>query len=70
MACTAFQLLTGAPLYGGSNLEVVIGQHVSAPPPSIGTYHPELTGPDPVFTTALDKEPSKRFGSCGEFADH
>ncbi|WP_167470636.1 hypothetical protein [Mycobacterium innocens] len=49
---------------------MVIGQHVSAPPPSIGTYHPELTGPDPVFTTALDKEPSKRFGSCGEFADH
>lgn len=69
LACTAFQLLTGAPPYGGSNLAVVIGQHVSAAPPSIGAYHPELTGLDPVFTTALAKEPAKRFSSCGEFAD-
>jgi tRNA A-37 threonylcarbamoyl transferase component Bud32 len=68
LACTAFHLLTGAPPYGGPNLAVVIGQHVSATPPSIGAYRAELAGLDPVFATAMAKEPSGRFGSCGEFA--
>jgi hypothetical protein len=68
LACTAFHLLTGVPPYGGSNLAVVIGQHVSAPPPSIGAHRPELTSLDPVFATALAKDPSGRFSSCGEFA--
>jgi serine/threonine protein kinase, bacterial len=68
LACTAFHLLTGAPPYGGPNLAVVIGQHVSATPPSIGAYRPELAGLDPVFACAMAKDPSGRFGSCGEFA--
>jgi serine/threonine-protein kinase len=67
LACTAFHLLTGVPPYGGSNLAVVIGQHVSATPPSIGAYRPELAALDPVFATAMAKDPSRRFGSCGEF---
>ncbi|VBA53462.1 Serine/threonine-protein kinase PknF [Mycobacterium attenuatum] len=69
LACTAFHLLAGVPPYGGPNLAVVIGQHVSAAPPSIGTYHPELAGLDPVFTAALAKQPCDRFNSCVEFAD-
>src|ERR1700758_441720 len=68
LACTAFHLLTGAPPYRGPNLAVVIGQHVSATPPSIGAYRQELAGLDPVFATAMAKDPSARFGSCGEFA--
>ena len=68
LACTAFHLLTGAPPYRGPNLAVVIGQHVSATPPSIGAYRPELAALDPVFATAMAKDPSSRFGSCGEFA--
>ncbi len=68
LACTAFHLLTGAPPYGGPNLAVVIGQHVSATPPSIAAYRPELAGLDPVFACAMAKDPSGRFGSCGEFA--
>ncbi len=69
LACTAFHLLAGVPPYGGPNLAVVIGQQVSAPPPSIGARRPELAGLDPVFATAMAKEPSGRFGSCGEFAE-
>jgi Protein kinase domain len=68
LACTAFHLLAGAPPYGGPNIAVVIGQHVSAPPPSIGAHRPELTGLDPVFATAMAKDPAGRFNSCGEFA--
>jgi tRNA A-37 threonylcarbamoyl transferase component Bud32 len=68
LACTAFHLLAGAPPYDYSNSAVVISHHVSAPPPSIGALRPELAGLDSVFATAMAKEPSGRFGSCGEFA--
>jgi tRNA A-37 threonylcarbamoyl transferase component Bud32 len=68
LACTAFHLLTGAQPYVDSNPAVVISQHVYAPPPSIGAHRPELAWLDPVFATAMAKEPSGRFGSCGQFA--
>ncbi|WP_082958927.1 serine/threonine-protein kinase [Mycobacterium sp. E3198] len=70
LACTAFHLLTGAAPYVDSNPAVVISQHVNAAPPSIGARRPELAALDPVFATAMAKEPSQRFGSCGEFAAH
>jgi serine/threonine-protein kinase len=69
LACTAFHLLAGVPPYAGPNLAVVIGQQVSAPPPSIGAHRPELAGLDPVFATAMAKDPAGRYGSCGEFAE-
>ncbi len=68
LACTAFHLLTGAQPYVDSNPAVVISQHVNAPPPSIGAIRPELAALNPVFATAMAKEPAARFGSCGEFA--
>ena len=70
LACTAFHLLTGAQPYVDSNPAVVISQHVNAPPPSIGAHRPELAALDSVFATAMAKEPSGRFGNCGEFAAH
>lgn len=69
LACTAFHLLTGAPPYCNSNPAVVIAQHVSAPPPSIGTLRPHLAGLDWVFAVAMAKEPSHRFASCREFIE-
>ncbi|MGO9507313.1 MAG: serine/threonine-protein kinase [Mycobacterium sp.] len=68
LACTAFQLLTGAPPFDYPNLAVVITHHVSPAPPSIGARRPELAGLDPVFARAMAKNPSDRFASCGEFA--
>jgi serine/threonine protein kinase len=70
LACTAFHLLAGAPPFDDSNPAVVIAQHVSAPPPSLGAYRPELAGLDWVFAIAMAKDPSGRFGSCQEFAHH
>src|ERR1700757_1067860 len=69
LACTAFQMLTGAPPYEDSNPAVVISQHVNAPPPSIGARCPDLAGLDPVFAVAMAKAPSGRFRSCQEFAE-
>ncbi|OBH04238.1 hypothetical protein A5696_06195 [Mycobacterium sp. E2699] len=70
LACTAFHLLTGAAPYLDSNPAVVISQHIGAPPPSLAARRPELAALDPVFATAMAKEPARRFGSCREFADH
>ncbi len=70
LACTAFHMLTGAPPYVHSNPAVVITRHVTSPPPAIGACRPELARLDPVFATAMAKEPSRRFASCQEFAEH
>lgn len=70
LACTAFHLLTGAPPFDDPNSAVVISQHVSAPPPSLGESRPDLVGLDWVFATAMAKDPARRFASCQEFADH
>ncbi|WP_085079755.1 serine/threonine-protein kinase [Mycobacterium palustre] len=69
LACTAFHLLAGAPPYADSNAAVVISQHISAAPPSIGAHRADLAALDPVFATAMAKEPSDRFGDCRAFAD-
>lgn len=68
LACMAFHLLTGAPPFTDSNPTVVITKQVGTPPPPIGARRPELSGLDPVFATALAKNPSSRFTSCSDFA--
>jgi serine/threonine protein kinase, bacterial len=67
LACTAFHLLTGARPYDGSSPAAVITQHVMDPVPSLGQRRPELGRLDPVFGTAMAKNPADRFGSCQDF---
>ncbi|WP_131806001.1 serine/threonine-protein kinase, partial [Mycobacterium alsense] len=52
LACTAFHLLAGVPPYRGESLAVVIGQHVSAPPPSIGAHRPGRRAGAPATSRA------------------
>ncbi|MGB8404494.1 MAG: serine/threonine-protein kinase [Mycobacterium sp.] len=66
LAATAFHLLTGSPPFVDPNPAVVIGQHLTAPPPSLGL--PELASADPVLTKALAKNPGDRFDRCADFA--
>jgi serine/threonine protein kinase, bacterial len=68
LACTAFDLLTGAPPYVDSNPAVVITKHVAAPIPSLAERRPELAALDAVLTRSMAKLPADRFASCGEFA--
>jgi serine/threonine protein kinase, bacterial len=68
LAATAFHLLVGAPPFRDSNPAVVIGQHLSASPPKIGSRRPELSGFDPVLAKALAKEPKDRYERCADFA--
>ncbi len=68
LACTAFHLLTGAPPFVNSNPAVVIGNHLSSPPPRLVTVRPDLTPIDDVLARAMSKEPAQRFSSCRAFA--
>lgn len=69
LAATAYHLLTGTPLFQHSNPAVVISQHLSAPPPPIGTRRPALEDLGPVFSKALSKSPKDRYDTCMDFAD-
>jgi len=68
LGCTAYNLLTGTAPFHHSNPAVVIGQHLSAPPPLIGERRPDLAALDPVIAKALAKQPNERYGACGDFA--
>jgi serine/threonine protein kinase len=68
LAATTYQLLTGAPLFADSNYAVVIGRHLSAPPPPVSDARPELASLDAALSRALAKEPDERFASCMAFA--
>jgi len=69
LAATAFHLLTGTPVFQHTNPAVVISQHLSTPPPAIGTRRPDLHDLGPVFSKALAKAPEDRYPTCVEFAD-
>jgi serine/threonine-protein kinase len=68
LACTAFHLLTGSAPFAFSNPAVMIGKHLTEPAPPISERRPEFASADPVFATALAKDPQARFPSCTAFA--
>ncbi len=68
LAATAFQLFTGAPPFENSNAAVIIGKHLSAPPPALSERRPDLAALDPVLAKALAKDPRDRFDKCTDFA--
>jgi outer membrane protein assembly factor BamB/tRNA A-37 threonylcarbamoyl transferase component Bud32 len=69
LACTAFELLCGEPVFPRDQGVAIIYAHLSQPPRSVLGQRPDL-GPaaDAVLARALAKAPRDRFGSCQEFA--
>lgn len=68
LAATAFHLMTGTAPFDNTNPAVVIGQHISAQPPAIGTSRPDLGAFGPVFAKAMAKKPGDRYNQCRDFA--
>ncbi|OPX05566.1 serine/threonine-protein kinase [Mycobacterium sp. AT1] len=68
LAATAFHLLTGTVPFGNSNPAVVIGHHLSSPPPILSKVRDDLGQMDSALATAMAKEPHHRFQTCREFA--
>lgn len=69
LACTLFALLTGTTPFAATNPAVVIGSHLTAPPPRVSERRPGLPPElDRVLQRALAKDPNHRFASCTELA--
>ena len=69
LACTAFELLCGEPVFPRDQGVAIIYAHLSQPPRSLLTQRPDLPpAADAVLARALAKAPQERFGSCLEFA--
>jgi serine/threonine-protein kinase len=69
LACTAFELLCGEPVFMREQGMAIIYAHMSEPPPRLQSRRPDLpAAADAVLARALAKAPQDRFGSCGEFA--
>ena len=70
LACTAFELLAGAPPFRRGEAMAVMYAQLSEPPPLLTSRRPGLPpAADQVFARALAKAPEDRYASCREFAD-
>jgi serine/threonine protein kinase len=70
LACSAFELLVGAPPFRLDDVLAVIHAHAAEPPPLVTSRRPGLPPEaDQVFATALAKAPEDRYRSCQDFAD-
>lgn len=68
LAATAYHWLCGSAPFTHTNPAVVIGKHLSAPPPQISARLPEFGLLDGVFARALAKDPAARYACCADFA--
>jgi serine/threonine-protein kinase len=67
LACTALELLTGAPPFTAANPMALVDAHLHLPPPEISPHIPWLTRSfDTVLARAIAKDPDRRYPSCTE----
>jgi serine/threonine protein kinase len=70
LACSAFEMLTGAPPFRSPEAAALMYAQLSQPPPPLTSRRPDLPAAvDQVFARALAKIPGDRYASCREFAD-
>jgi hypothetical protein len=70
LACSAFELLTGAPPFRRDEPSAVMYAHISESPPQLTSRRAGLPqAVDGVLSRALAKAPGDRYASCGQFAD-
>lgn len=69
LACTAFRLLTGRAPFPLSKPTDIISAHLTAPAPSATAVLPTLApAVDTVLARAMEKDPSRRYRTCADFA--
>ena len=70
LACSAFELLTGAPPFSRDEPMAVMYAHLSESSPRLTSRLPGLPqAVEGVPSKALAKAPGDRYASCGQFAD-
>lgn len=69
LACAAYEFLSGAPPFQRDQAVAVIHAHLSTSAPPLSVRRPGLPPEvDAVLACGLEKVPSRRYVSCGEFA--
>jgi tRNA A-37 threonylcarbamoyl transferase component Bud32 len=69
LACSAFEMLAGAPPFQQDATMAVMWAQVSAAPPTLTSRRPDLPATvDQVMAKALAKDPAGRYRTCLEFA--
>ncbi|MEB3023590.1 serine/threonine-protein kinase [[Mycobacterium] crassicus] len=70
LACTAVELLTGAPPFTADNAAELVDAHLrQLPPPLTGMVGSTARAVDLVVERAMAKYPARRYESCTEFVD-
>ncbi len=70
LACSAFELLAGAPPFRRDEAAAVLYAHLSESPPELTSRRPGIPpAVDGVLSRALAKKPGDRYAGCGQFAD-
>jgi serine/threonine-protein kinase len=70
LACTAVELLTGAPPFPAPSAAELVDAHLRRlPPPVAATFGPTARALDVVVERAMAKFPARRYGSCTEFVE-
>ncbi|HEX3513530.1 MAG TPA: serine/threonine-protein kinase [Trebonia sp.] len=70
LACSACELLSGAPPFQRDEPAALMYAHLFEDPPRLTSRRPDLApAVDDVLSKALAKAPDDRFAGCGEFAD-
>lgn len=69
LACTAFELFTGRPVFDGKDVFEILKGHLKSPPPPISSCRPDLAVLDTAFTRALAKKPEERHETAVAFVE-
>ncbi|MBX3227844.1 MAG: protein kinase [Labilithrix sp.] len=69
LACTAFELFTGRPVFEGNDIFAMLLAHMNDAPRKISAVRPELAPFDDVLLRALAKDPAARHASASEMIE-
>ncbi len=67
LACTAFELFTGRPVFSARTAGELARARAEMPPPRLSAACSELAPLDPVFAQALARSPAARHADCAAF---
>ena len=70
LACSAYEMLTGAPPFRSGEAAALMYAQLRQPPPALTSRRPDLpAAADQVLARALAKNPAGRYPTCRDFAD-
>ena len=68
LACIVYDI-TSRPPFEGPSLMMLLGQHVTAPPPPLGSHHAVPDTVEMAIHRAMAKDPADRFAMVTAFVD-